>query len=99
MRCFVVIELKNRPFKPEYAGKMNFYHAAVDDCLRHKDDQPSVGMILCKSKNRLIAEYALRDTHKLVGVSAYKLTRALPKKLKGTLPTIRDLETELGPDK
>lgn len=96
LRCFVVIELKNGPFKPEYAGKMNFYLSAVDDRFRHKDDQPSVGMILCKSKNRLIAEYALRDAHKPIGVAAYKLTKALPEKLKGTLPTIKDLEAELG---
>ncbi|HBL17871.1 MAG TPA: DUF1016 domain-containing protein [Elusimicrobia bacterium] len=95
LRCYVVVELKNGPFKPEYAGKMNFYLSAVDDRLRHKDDQPSVGMILCKSKNRMIAEYALRDTHKPIGVSAYKLTKALPDKLKGTLPTIKELESEL----
>ena len=68
----------------------------VDNQLRHKDDQPSVGIILCKSKNRLIAEYALRDTHKPIGVAAYTLTKALPEKLKGTLPTIKDLESELG---
>jgi predicted nuclease of restriction endonuclease-like (RecB) superfamily len=95
LRCFVVIELKNTPFKPEYAGKMNFYLSAVDARLRHKDDQPSVGIILCKSRKRLIAEYALKDTHKPIGVSAYKLTKALPEKLKGTLPTIKELESEL----
>ena len=96
LRCYVVIELKNTPFKPEYAGKMNFYLSAVDDRLRHKDDQPTIGMILCRSHKKLIAEYALRDTHKPIGVSAYKLTKALPDKLKGTLPTIKDLEAELG---
>lgn len=95
LRCYVVIELKNRPFKPEYAGKMNFYLSAVDDRLRHKDDQPSIGMILCKSRKKLIAEYALRDTHKPIGVSAFTLTKALPEQLKGTLPTIKDLEAEL----
>lgn len=94
LRCYVVIEFKTGSFKPEFAGKMNFYLSAVDDRLRHKDDQPSVGMILCKSKNRLIAEYALRHTHKPIGVSAYKLTKALPEKLKGTLPTIKELEKE-----
>lgn len=98
LRCYVVIELKAGAFKPEYAGKMNFYLSAVDARLKHKDDQPSVGIILCKSKNRLIAEYALRDTHKPIGVSAYKLTKALPEKLKGTLPTIRDIEAELKTD-
>ena len=95
LRCFVVIELKNGPFKPEYAGKMNFYLSAVDDRLRHKDDRPSIGMILCKSRKKLLAEYALRDTHKPIGVSEYKLTKALPEKLKGTLPTIKELESEL----
>lgn len=96
LRCYVVIELKTGAFKPEYAGKMNFTLSVVDNRLRHKDDHPSVGIILCKSKNRLIAEYALSDTHKPIGVSAYKLTKALPENLKGTLPTIKDLEAELG---
>jgi len=95
LRCYVVIELKNTQFKPEYAGKMNFYLSAVDDRLRHKDDQPSVGIILCKSRKRLIAEYALKDTHKPIGVSTYKLIKVLPEKLKGTLPTIKELEEEL----
>lgn len=95
LRCYVVIELKTGAFKPEYAGKMNFYLSAVDDRLRHKDDQPSVGIILCKSKNHLIAEYALRDANKPIGVAAYKLTKALPEKLKGTLPSPEELEEEL----
>ena len=99
LRCFVVIELKNTQFKPEYAGKMNFYLSAVDDRLRHKDDQPSVGIILCKSRKRLIAEYALKDTHKPIGVSAYKLLKTLPEKLKGTLPAIKELEEELAKEK
>ncbi|MFH1619116.1 MAG: PDDEXK nuclease domain-containing protein [bacterium] len=96
LRCFVVIELKNGPFKPEYAGKMNFYLSAVDDRLRHKDDQPSIGIILCKFRKKLIAEYALRDALKPIGVAAFKLTTALPEKLRGTLPTIKDIEAELG---
>nr|MBI3612631.1 DUF1016 domain-containing protein [Nitrospirota bacterium] len=95
LRAYVVIELKAGAFKPEFAGKMSFYLSAVDDHLRHKDDQPSVGIILCKSKNRVIVEYALRDAPKPIGVSAYKLTKALPEKLKGTLPTIKELEAEL----
>jgi len=99
LRCFVVIELKNTQFKPEYAGKMNFYLSAVDDRLRHKDDQPSVGIILCKSRKRLIAEYALKDTHKPIGVSAYKLLKTLPEKLKGALPAIKELEEELAKEK
>jgi predicted nuclease of restriction endonuclease-like (RecB) superfamily len=99
LRCFVVIDLKMGKFKPEYAGKMNFYLSAVDDLLRHPDDKPSIGLILCKTKNKLIAEYALRDTRKPIGVSAYKLTHSLPKQIKGQLPTIEELEKELGGEK
>ena len=95
LRCFVIIDLKMREFQPEYAGKMNFYLSAVDDLLRHKDDQPSIGIILCKVKNKVVVEYALRDTRKPIGVSGYKLTEALPKKLQGKLPTIEELEKEL----
>lgn len=96
LRCFVVVELKNGPFKPEYAGKMSFYLSAVDDRMRHKDDQASVGIILCRSKNKLVAEYALRDTRKPIGVSAFRLTRALPEGLRGTLPGVGELEAKLG---
>jgi hypothetical protein len=96
LRCYVVIELKNTPFKPEYAGKMNFYLSAVDDRLRHKDDNPTIGIILCKARKRLVVEYALRGTPRPIGVSAYRLTKALPEKLRGTLPTIREFEAELG---
>jgi hypothetical protein len=99
LRCFVVIDLKVSEFKPEYAGKMNFYLSAVDDLLRHKDDQPSIGIILCKEKNKIIVEYALRDTRKPIGVSGYKLIESLPKKLQGKLPSIQELETELSKDK
>jgi len=95
LRCFVVIELKARPFKPEFAGKMNFYLSAVDDLLRHPDDQPSIGIIICQSKNKIIAEYALRDLSKPIGVSEYKLTRSLPREFKSSLPRIEDLEKEL----
>ncbi|HHT9126686.1 MAG TPA: PDDEXK nuclease domain-containing protein [Candidatus Brocadiia bacterium] len=95
LRCFVVIELKVGEFQPEYAGKMNFYLSAVDDLLRHKDDQPSIGIILCKAKNKVIVEYALRDTRKPIGVSGYKLTETLPKNLKGILPSTEELETSL----
>lgn len=98
LRCFVVIDLKMKPFKPEYAGKMNFYLSAVDDLLRHKDDRPSIGLILCKGKNRVVAEYALRDTGKPIGVSAYRITESLPEPLKGNLPTAEQLEAELAGD-
>ncbi len=95
LRCYVVVELKTGPFRPEYAGKLNFYLSAVDDMLRHESDAPSIGLILCKDKNRLIAEYALRDIGKPVGVSEYCLVEAIPEELKGSLPTIEELESEL----
>jgi predicted nuclease of restriction endonuclease-like (RecB) superfamily len=95
LRCFVVVELKTTPFKPEYAGKMGFYLAAIDKQFRHKDDCPSIGIILCKSKTSLMVEYALHELRKPIGVSSYKLTKSLPDKLKGTLPTIQDIEKEL----
>jgi predicted nuclease of restriction endonuclease-like (RecB) superfamily len=96
LRCFVVIDLKAGEFKPEYAGKMNFYLSAVDAQLRHEGDQPSIGLILCKEKNRVIVEYALRDTSKPIGVSAYRLLERLPSRLQGSLPTVAALEAELG---
>ncbi|HEV2349785.1 MAG TPA: PDDEXK nuclease domain-containing protein [Terriglobia bacterium] len=95
IRCFVVIDLKLGEFQPEFAGKMNFYLSAVDDLLRHADDQPSIGIVLCKSKNRVVAEYALRNIGKPVGVSEYRLTSALPKHLRASLPSIEDLEASL----
>jgi len=100
LRCFVVIDLKMGAFKPEYAGKMNFYLSAVDDLLRHPDDRPSIGMVLCKSKNAIVAEYALRDTAKPIGISNFRVTERLPASLKGSLPTIEELEEEFkGGDK
>ncbi len=95
LRCFGVIELKAKAFEPEFAGKMNFYLAAVDDLLRHSDDQPSIGLIICKTKDQVIAEYALRNSTTPIGVSAYTLAEALPATLKGSLPTIGELEKEL----
>jgi predicted nuclease of restriction endonuclease-like (RecB) superfamily len=96
LRCFVVIDLKMTPFKPEYSGKMNFYLAAVDDMLRHADDKPSIGLILCKAKNRIVAEYALRNTATPMSISEFNLLEKLPMQLKGTLPTIEEIEAELG---
>lgn len=96
LRCFVVIDLKMGPFKPEYAGKMNFYLSAVDDILRHPDDKRSIGLILCKAKNGIVAEYALRDIAKPLGISEFKHLEKLPEQLKGTLPTIEEIEAELG---
>jgi predicted nuclease of restriction endonuclease-like (RecB) superfamily len=95
LRAFVVIDLKMGVFKPEYAGKMNFYLSAVDDILRHPDDKPSIGLILCKAKNGIVAEYALRDIAKPLGISEFKHLETLPDQLKGTLPTIEEIEAEL----
>jgi len=94
LHCYIVIDLKMSKFQSEFAGKMNFYLSAVDELLRTPGDNPSIGMILCQSKNRLIAEYALRDTKKPIGIALYKLTKSLPKNLRGNLPSIEELETE-----
>ncbi len=94
LRCFVVIELKIEDFKPEFAGKMNFYLSAVDDRLRHPDDQPSIGIILCKGRNEVIVEYALRDTSKPMGVAQYRVSAALPPQLQRDLPTIEEFARE-----
>jgi predicted nuclease of restriction endonuclease-like (RecB) superfamily len=98
LRCFVVIDLKKGEFKPEYAGKMNFYCSAVDDLLRHEHDAPTIGLILCQTKDRIFAEYALRDIHKPIGLADYELTRALPTELASSLPSIEDIESELTND-
>jgi len=95
LRCFFVIDLKRGEFKPEYAGKMNFYLGVVDDKLRHEADAPSIGLILCQDRNHIVAEYALRGVDKPVGVSEYELTRALPARLKSALPTVEEIEAEL----
>ena len=95
LRSYVVIELKTGKFQPEYAGKMNFYLSAIDDLLRHPDDQPSIGIVLCKGRDNVVAEYALRDIVKPMGISGYELTKALPESLKDSLPTIEQLEEEL----
>lgn len=95
LRCYVVIDLKMTPFQPEYSGKMNFYVSAVDDLLRHSDDQPTIGIILCKGKKKTVVEYALRDMNKPIGVSSYQLRDSLPEPLKGNLPTVEQLEMEL----
>lgn len=98
LRAFIVIELKSGKFKPEYAGKMNFYLSAVDDLLRHPEDNPSIGLILCRSKIGVLAEYALRDMTKPIGLAEYRLEDSLPDNLKTALPTIEELETELAKD-
>ena len=97
LRCFLVVDLKARDFTPEAAGKMNFYLSAVDDRFRHAGDQPSIGLILCREKNRVIAEYALRDIQKPVGVSGYvtRLVETLPAPLKDAIPSVAELERGL----
>ncbi|MEZ2322290.1 MAG: YhcG family protein [Microcoleus sp.] len=95
LRCFVVIDLKVEAFKPEFSGKMSFYVSAVDDLLKHRDDMPTIGIILCKNKKQKIVEYALRDLNKPIGVSTYQLREALPEQLQGSLPTVEQLEAEL----
>ena len=95
LRCFIVAELKVGTFRPEYAGKMNFYLSAVDDLLRHPTDQPSIGLILCRSKEGIVVEYALRDIGKPMGIAEFRLTESLPDSLKSTLPSIEELESEL----
>lgn len=95
LRCYVVIELKTGEFKPEYAGQINFYLSAVDGILKQESDQPSIGLLLCKSKNNLVAEYALRDMSKPIGVSEYKITRQLPEEIEKLLPSVEDIQTRI----
>ena len=95
LRCYIIIDLKSGKFKPEYAGKMNFYLAVVDDLLRHPQDNPSIGLILCKEKKALTVEYALRSTTTPIGVSEYRITEALPEEMRTSLPTVEQLEAEL----
>lgn len=95
LRCYVVIELKKGKFKPEYAGKVNFYCSVVDDILRDEHDNPTIGLILCQTNDRVIAEYTLRNVNTPIGVSEYELTRALPDKLQSSLPTVEEIEKSL----
>lgn len=95
LRCYIIIDLKMTEFKPEYSGKMNFYVAAVDDLLRHPDDQPSIGIVLCKSRNKTVIEYALREMNKAIGVSTYHLGDPLPERLQANLPSVEQLQQEL----
>jgi len=95
LRCYLVIDLKRGDFKPEYAGKLNFYCNVVDDTLRHAADAPTIGLILCQGKDRVLAEYALRGIDKPMGIASYELMRALPAALESALPSIESLEAEL----
>ena len=96
LKCYVVVELKAMAFKPEHAGQLNFYLSAVDAQIKAPDDKPTIGLLLCKSQNRLVAEYALSGIDKPIGVAEYELVRALPEPLITSLPTVEELESELG---
>lgn len=95
LKCYVVVELKAAAFKPEHAGQLNFYLAAVDAQVKAPDDNPTIGLLLCKTQNRLVAEYALSDIDKPIGIAEYELVRALPEPLVTNLPTVEQLESEL----
>jgi predicted nuclease of restriction endonuclease-like (RecB) superfamily len=100
LKCYVVVELKGVAFKPEHehAGQLNFYLSAVDSQIKTADDQPTIGLLLCKTKNRLVAEYALCGINKPIGVADYQLVRALPEPLDTSLPSIEEIEAELADD-
>ena len=95
LRCYVVIELKTGEFKPDYAGQLNFYLSAVDGILKKENDNPSIGLLLCKSKNDLVAEYALKDMSKPIGVSEYRVTSNLPENLSKELPSVEDIQKRI----
>lgn len=95
LRCYVVVELKVTDFHPEFAGKLNFYLNLVDGQLRHETDKPSIGILLCKTPDRIVVEYAFKNVNSPLGVAEYKFTEAIPENLKGELPSIEDLENEL----
>ena len=96
LHCYVVIELKAIDFKPEHAGKLNFYITAVDRQMRKEGDAPTIGILLCKNKDKVVAEYALSDIQKPIGVSEYQLTQSLPEELQSLLPSIEEIEQGLG---
>ena len=98
LRCFVVVELKAGAFKPEHAGQLNFYLSAVDAQMRAEHDAPTIGLLLCKSRNKVVAEYALRDLSKPIGVAEYQLVEALPADLQSSLPSIEAIEQALADD-
>ena len=95
LRCFIVIDLKVVDFEPEFAGKLNFYLNVIDDQMKHENDNPTIGMIICKTKNTIEAEYSLKGIDKPIGISEYELMKLLPEKFKGSLPSIEDIENEL----
>jgi hypothetical protein len=96
LRCYVIVELKATEFEPEYAGKLNFYLNVVNAQLKHPQDQPSIGILLCKTPNKIMVEYALENIASPLGVAEYQIMNAIPDNLKGDLPSIEELEQELG---
>lgn len=96
LHCYFVIELKTGQFKPEYAGKLNFYLSAADDLIRSGVDGPTLGLLLCEGRNEVVVEYALRDVAKPIGVSTYRVTKELPAPLQEDLPSIEDLQEVVG---
>jgi len=95
LHCYIVVELKNTEFKPEYAGKVNFYLSAVDNLVKNEQDNPSIGIILCREKNKFSVEYALKDIHKPIGVSSYEISKYLPKNILESLPTEEELNLHI----
>lgn len=95
LKCYVVVELKNTKFIPEYAGKLNFYLSSVDSLIKSGDDNPTIGILLCRNKNKIETEFALRDINKPMGVSEFSLTEILPENLKGSLPTVEEIEADI----
>ena len=95
LRCYVVIELKAGKFKPEHLGQLGFYLTAVDRQVKSEQDNPSIGLLLCKSKNKVVAEYALGDKSQPMGIAEYKLLESLPEPLQTNLPSIEQIENEL----
>ena len=95
LKCYVVIELKNTKFIPEYAGKINFYLSAVDTLLKKEDDKPTIGILLCRDKSNIEVEFALRNIHNPIGVSEFDLTAAIPDELKSSLPTIEEIDNTI----
>ncbi|MDR2727793.1 MAG: PDDEXK nuclease domain-containing protein, partial [Chitinispirillales bacterium] len=94
MQCYVVVELKNKDFEPEFAGKLNFYLTLIDKTMKRPNENPTIGILLCRGKDNLEVEYALQDIHKPIGVSEFKLDKILPDNLKSSLPSIEELEEE-----
>lgn len=95
LQCYVVVELKNTKFIPEYAGKLNFYLSSVDSLIKSENDNPTIGILLCRDKNKIETEFALRDINKPMGVSEFTLTEIVPDELKGSLPTVEEIETDM----